>query len=67
MQTDGRDRTSWMVRVQNLIMELVDKGELSPVFFGSALTNFGVETFLETFPEDDNFTASKNSLDEGRH
>ena len=25
--------------------ELVDKGELSPVFFGSALTNFGVETF----------------------
>ena len=29
--------------------ELVDKGELSPVFFGSALTNFGVETFLEHF------------------
>lgn len=26
--------------------ELVNKGELSPVFFGSALTNFGVETFL---------------------
>ena len=25
--------------------ELVSKGELSPVFFGSALTNFGVETF----------------------
>jgi peptide chain release factor 3 len=24
-------------------------GELSPVFFGSALTNFGVETFLHTF------------------
>ncbi|MDR0847025.1 MAG: peptide chain release factor 3 [Lactobacillales bacterium] len=24
-------------------------GELTPVFFGSALTNFGVETFLETF------------------
>ncbi|MCM1282490.1 MAG: peptide chain release factor 3 [Muribaculaceae bacterium] len=30
-------------------MELVTKGELSPVFFGSALTNFGVETFLEHF------------------
>ena len=30
-------------------MELVSKGELSPVFFGSALTNFGVETFLEHF------------------
>ncbi len=29
--------------------EKVNKGELSPVFFGSALTNFGVETFLEHF------------------
>jgi peptide chain release factor 3 len=29
--------------------EMVDKGELSPVFFGSALTTFGVETFLEHF------------------
>ena len=29
--------------------ELVNKGELSPVFFGSALTNFGVETFLKHF------------------
>ena len=29
--------------------ELVSRGELSPVFFGSALTNFGVETFLEHF------------------
>ncbi|MCR5144338.1 MAG: peptide chain release factor 3 [Lachnospiraceae bacterium] len=29
--------------------ELVDAGELSPVFFGSALTNFGVETFLQHF------------------
>ena len=29
--------------------ELVSKGELSPVFFGSALTNFGVEPFLEAF------------------
>jgi len=28
---------------------LVSKGELSPVFFGSALTNFGVETFLQHF------------------
>ena len=30
-------------------MELVSKGELSPVFFGSALTNFGVETFYSIF------------------
>lgn len=32
-----------------LDMERVSRGELSPVFFGSALTNFGVETFLEHF------------------
>ena len=29
--------------------EQVDKGLLSPVFFGSALTNFGVEIFLQHF------------------
>lgn len=29
--------------------EEVSKGRLSPVFFGSALTNFGVETFLQHF------------------
>ena len=29
--------------------EQVDKGLLSPVFFGSALTNFGVEIFLRHF------------------
>ena len=32
-----------------LDMERVAIGDLSPVFFGSALTNFGVETFLEHF------------------
>ncbi len=32
-------------------IEKVRKGELSPVFFGSALTNFGVEPFLERFLE----------------
>ncbi len=30
-------------------IEQVSAGELSPVFFGSALTNFGVETFLQHF------------------
>ena len=30
-------------------LEAVQKGTLSPVFFGSALTNFGVEPFLEGF------------------
>ena len=29
--------------------ELVSQGKLSPVFFGSALTNFGVEIFLKHF------------------
>jgi len=32
-------------------LNAVSKGELSPVFFGSALTNFGVEPFLEHFLE----------------
>ena len=30
-------------------LDMVSKGELSPVFFGSALTNFGVEPFLDDF------------------
>src|SRR5690606_32082111 len=29
--------------------ERVAAGELTPVFFGSALTTFGVQTFLETY------------------
>ncbi len=32
-----------------LDMELVQNGKLTPVFFGSALTNFGVQPFLEAF------------------
>ncbi len=32
-------------------LELVRKGELTPVFFGSALQNFGVEIFLKSFLE----------------
>jgi len=30
-------------------LEKVRRGELTPVFFGSALTNFGVQPFLENF------------------
>jgi peptide chain release factor 3 len=30
-------------------LERVSRGELTPVFFGSAITNFGVQTFLENF------------------
>ncbi len=29
--------------------ELIAKGELTPVFFGSAINNFGVQTFLDNF------------------
>ena len=32
-------------------MEKILQGELTPVFFGSAITNFGVETFLKAFLE----------------
>ena len=32
-------------------MERVNKGELTPMFFGSAMTNFGVQSFLEKFLE----------------
>lgn len=32
-------------------LETVRSGDLTPVFFGSALTNFGVETFLQNFLE----------------
>ncbi len=32
-----------------LLMDRVQNGTLSPVFFGSALTNFGVEPFLREF------------------
>ncbi len=32
-------------------LEKVERGDQTPVFFGSALTNFGVQTFLEHFLE----------------
>ncbi|CEP40434.1 peptide chain release factor 3 [Paraclostridium sordellii] len=35
----------------NFDLDGILKGELTPVFFGSALTNFGVEPFLESFLE----------------
>lgn len=40
------------------------KGELTPVFFGSALTNFGVETFLETYMQYAPAPASKKTVDD---
>ena len=35
----------------DLDLELLHGGELSPVFFGSAMTNFGVRPFLDAFLE----------------
>jgi peptide chain release factor 3 len=34
---------------EDLDQEKIDRGEISPVFFGSAATNFGVELFLNSF------------------
>jgi len=36
---------------ETLALEMVHAGELSPVFFGSAMTNFGVRPFLDAFLE----------------
>ncbi len=35
----------------DLDLEMVHSGDLTPVFFGSAMTNFGVRPFLNTFLE----------------
>ncbi len=45
----------------DLDMEKVRVGELTPVFFGSALTNFGVEPFLEHFLEMTTSPLARNS------
>ncbi|MCR4944024.1 MAG: peptide chain release factor 3 [Clostridium sp.] len=42
-------------------IEKVRSGELTPVFFGSALTNFGVEPFLEHFLEMTTSPLARNS------
>jgi peptide chain release factor 3 len=42
-------------------IEKVSEGELTPVFFGSALTNFGVEPFLEDFLKLTTAPLSRNS------
>ena len=43
-------------------LDLVRDGKLSPVFFGSALTNFGVETFLQYFLEMTTSPLPRNSI-----
>ncbi|MBP3729045.1 MAG: peptide chain release factor 3 [Lachnospiraceae bacterium] len=44
-----REDLEMLDAVAEMDEEAVAAGELSPVFFGSALTNFGVQTFLEHF------------------
>jgi peptide chain release factor 3 len=44
-----------------LDLEKVRRGELTPVFFGSAINNFGVQTFLENFLELAPFPEARNS------
>ncbi|MBO4396776.1 MAG: GTP-binding protein [Eubacterium sp.] len=43
-------------------LELIREGKLSPVFFGSALTNFGVEVFLQHFLKMTTSPLSRDSL-----
>ena len=44
-----RDEVELLGAGRDFDMEAVRNGQLSPVFFGSALTTFGVEPFLEEF------------------
>ena len=45
-------------------IDLVSTGKLSPVFFGSALTTFGVQTFLEHFLKMTSSPLARKSEDE---
>ena len=47
--TQLRDEVELLGAGRDFDMDAVRAGTLSPVFFGSALTNFGVEPFLEEF------------------
>ncbi len=44
-------------------LKLVHSGDLTPVFFGSAMTNFGVEPFLNSFLEMAQLPVARNSQD----
>ena len=47
----------------DLSQELILSGELTPVFFGSAMTNFGVRPFLDSFLELSQGPVARNSFD----
>ncbi|AAQ00074.1 MULTISPECIES: peptide chain release factor 3 [Prochlorococcus] len=46
-----------------LDLELVREGELTPVFFGSAMTNFGVRPFLDSFLDMAQGPVARNTTD----
>ena len=43
--------------------QAVMNGELTPVFFGSALQGFGIETFLQTYMQFAPAPSAKNTVD----
>ena len=47
----------------DLNKELILSGELTPVFFGSAMTNFGVRPFLDNFLDLSQGPVARNSFD----
>ena len=47
----------------SLDIELIQAGELTPVFFGSAMTNFGVRPFLDSFLDMAQGPVARNSSD----
>ncbi len=47
----------------DLNQEFILSGELTPVFFGSAMTNFGVRPFLDNFLELSQGPVARNSFD----
>jgi len=47
----------------NLDQELILSGELTPVFFGSAMTNFGVRPFLDNFLDLSQGPVARKSFD----
>ncbi|KGG15354.1 MULTISPECIES: peptide chain release factor 3 [unclassified Prochlorococcus] len=47
----------------SLDLNLIKKGELTPVFFGSAMTNFGVKPFLDSFLDMAQGPVARNAID----
>ena len=51
--------------IEPLELERVYRGEQTPVFFGSAMTNFGVQTFLDSFVDELGSPPMARALDGG--